>query len=176
MLEEKTHLPAVLQSLGCIAQTAMSVFETRESEIEGFIKRNILECSNVCLLVAWFQQSVICSWFMIISYLKQFFSFASESRRSRKGKLGWQKWTLFTEGPVAIWHVFYPTCFIFNMIFNTTLLAAYPRRDDAVNLSCLSIYQLTVNFNHFRSLGLKHWSRVTCLLKMLTFVLELMAY
>ena len=49
MLEEKTHLPAVLQSLGCIAQTAMSVFETRESEIEGFIKRNILECNNVCL-------------------------------------------------------------------------------------------------------------------------------
>ncbi|XP_059624884.1 sister chromatid cohesion protein PDS5 homolog A isoform X2 [Cornus florida] len=46
MLEEKTHLPAVLQSLGCIAQTAMSVFETRESEIEGFIKRNLLECSN----------------------------------------------------------------------------------------------------------------------------------
>ncbi|KAI8001944.1 Protein C2-DOMAIN ABA-RELATED 11 [Camellia lanceoleosa] len=46
MLEEKTHLPAVLQSLGCIAQTAMSVFETREDEIEGFIKRNILECSN----------------------------------------------------------------------------------------------------------------------------------
>ncbi|XP_057513185.1 sister chromatid cohesion protein PDS5 homolog A-like isoform X2 [Actinidia eriantha] len=46
MLEEKTHLPAVLQSLGCIAQTAMSVFETRESEIEGFIKRNILECNN----------------------------------------------------------------------------------------------------------------------------------
>ncbi|KAL7213803.1 hypothetical protein ACSBR2_016356 [Camellia fascicularis] len=46
MLEEKTHLPAVLQSLGCIAQTAMSVFETREDEIEGFIKRNILDCSN----------------------------------------------------------------------------------------------------------------------------------
>ncbi|GFY91653.1 binding protein [Actinidia rufa] len=46
MLEEKTHLPAVLQSLGCIAQTAMSVYETRESEIEGFIKRNILECNN----------------------------------------------------------------------------------------------------------------------------------
>lgn len=47
MLEEKTHLPAVLQSLGCIAQTAMSVFETRESEIEGFIKRKVLECTNV---------------------------------------------------------------------------------------------------------------------------------
>ncbi|XP_039070317.1 sister chromatid cohesion protein PDS5 homolog B-like isoform X1 [Hibiscus syriacus] len=45
MLEEKTHLPAVLQSLGCIAQTAMPVFETRESEIEEFIKSKILRCS-----------------------------------------------------------------------------------------------------------------------------------
>ncbi|KAH9749940.1 Binding protein [Citrus sinensis] len=47
MLEEKTHLPAVLQSLGCIAQTAMPVFETRESEIEEFIKSKILRCSNI---------------------------------------------------------------------------------------------------------------------------------
>ncbi|XP_022967040.1 sister chromatid cohesion protein PDS5 homolog A-like isoform X1 [Cucurbita maxima] len=48
MLEEKTHLPAVLQSLGCIAQTAMPVFETRENEIEEFIKNQILKCdSNV---------------------------------------------------------------------------------------------------------------------------------
>ncbi|KAK8629893.1 hypothetical protein V6N13_078711 [Hibiscus sabdariffa] len=46
MLEEKTHLPAVLQSLGCIAQTAMPVFETRESEIEEFIKSEILRCRN----------------------------------------------------------------------------------------------------------------------------------
>lgn len=49
MLEEKKHLPAVLQSLGCIAQTAMPVFETRENEIEGFIKRDILQSSHVCL-------------------------------------------------------------------------------------------------------------------------------
>jgi sister-chromatid-cohesion protein PDS5 len=48
MLEEKTHLPAVLQSLGCIAQTAMPVFETRENEIEEFIKSKILERSSVC--------------------------------------------------------------------------------------------------------------------------------
>ncbi|KAK7292494.1 hypothetical protein RIF29_08275 [Crotalaria pallida] len=39
MLEEKTHLPAVLQSLGCIAQTAMPIFETRESEIVEFITK-----------------------------------------------------------------------------------------------------------------------------------------
>jgi hypothetical protein len=49
MLEEKTHLPAVLQSLGCIAETAMPVFETRESEIEDFIVNKILKCSNVWL-------------------------------------------------------------------------------------------------------------------------------
>ncbi|PKI66430.1 hypothetical protein CRG98_013232 [Punica granatum] len=46
MLEEKTHLPAVLQSLGCIAQTAMPVFETRENDIKEFIKSKILSCNN----------------------------------------------------------------------------------------------------------------------------------
>uniref|UniRef100_A0A5B7AN91 Sister chromatid cohesion protein PDS5 B n=2 Tax=Davidia involucrata TaxID=16924 RepID=A0A5B7AN91_DAVIN len=64
MLEEKTHLPAVLQSLGCIAQTAMPIFETRESEIEGFIKRNILECSNKAEDKAkecWDDRSDLCS-------------------------------------------------------------------------------------------------------------------
>jgi len=49
MLEEKTHLPAVLQSLGCIAQTAMPVFETRESEIEAFIINKILKSDSVSL-------------------------------------------------------------------------------------------------------------------------------
>lgn len=47
MLEEKAHLPAVLQSLGCIAQAAMPVFETRESEIVKFIRENILERGHV---------------------------------------------------------------------------------------------------------------------------------
>ncbi|KAF2306079.1 hypothetical protein GH714_011216 [Hevea brasiliensis] len=46
MLEEKRHLPAVLQSLGCIAETAMPVFETRENEIEEFIKSKILKCGS----------------------------------------------------------------------------------------------------------------------------------
>ncbi|KAL2550523.1 hypothetical protein Fot_12053 [Forsythia ovata] len=46
MLEKKLYLPAVLQSLGCIAQTAMPVFETRESDVEGFIRKNILECNH----------------------------------------------------------------------------------------------------------------------------------
>ncbi|XP_044461448.1 sister chromatid cohesion protein PDS5 homolog A isoform X2 [Mangifera indica] len=46
MLEEKTHLPAVLQSLGCIAETATAVFETRETEIVEFIKCKILGFSN----------------------------------------------------------------------------------------------------------------------------------
>ncbi|RDX89521.1 Sister chromatid cohesion protein PDS5-like B, partial [Mucuna pruriens] len=46
MLEEKTHLPAVLQSLGCIAQTAMPVFETRENEIKEFILNKILKIDS----------------------------------------------------------------------------------------------------------------------------------
>ncbi|GFP86982.1 clathrin heavy chain 2 [Phtheirospermum japonicum] len=47
MLEEKSHSPSVLQSLGCIAQAAMPVSETRESEIQKFIKLNILEIEHV---------------------------------------------------------------------------------------------------------------------------------
>ncbi|KAL2532850.1 hypothetical protein Adt_06201 [Abeliophyllum distichum] len=47
MLEEKSHFPDVPQSLGCIAQTAMPVFETRESDVEEFIRKNILECSHI---------------------------------------------------------------------------------------------------------------------------------
>ena len=41
MLDEKAHLPTILQSFGFIAQTAMAVFETRESEIIEFIKSKI---------------------------------------------------------------------------------------------------------------------------------------
>ena len=47
ILEEKTHLPPILQSLGCIAQTAMPVFETRANEIEEFIINKILKNDNV---------------------------------------------------------------------------------------------------------------------------------
>ena len=50
MLKEKKNLPAVLQSLGCIAEIAMPVFETRESEIETFIKREILEQKHVRII------------------------------------------------------------------------------------------------------------------------------
>ncbi|WVZ81535.1 hypothetical protein U9M48_028901 [Paspalum notatum var. saurae] len=44
--EKKVHLPSILQSLGCIAQIAMPIFETREEEIISFITKNILECSD----------------------------------------------------------------------------------------------------------------------------------
>ncbi|XP_062088082.1 sister chromatid cohesion protein PDS5 homolog A [Humulus lupulus] len=63
MLEEKTHLPAVLQSLGCIAQTAMPVFETRESEIEEFIINKILKCNNKTeggTETSWDERSELC--------------------------------------------------------------------------------------------------------------------
>ncbi|XP_073299020.1 sister chromatid cohesion protein PDS5 homolog A-like [Primulina huaijiensis] len=64
MLEDKSHLPAVLQSLGCIAQAAMPVFETREREVEKFVKENILECSQVAGNQAndsWDGRSELCS-------------------------------------------------------------------------------------------------------------------
>ncbi|KAJ6833750.1 sister chromatid cohesion protein PDS5-like protein A [Iris pallida] len=64
MLEERTHLPAILQSLGCIAQSAMPIFETREDEIVGFIKQNVLECSNTggtpTHPIEWNERSELC--------------------------------------------------------------------------------------------------------------------
>ncbi|XP_047317531.1 sister chromatid cohesion protein PDS5 homolog A-like isoform X2 [Impatiens glandulifera] len=62
--EEKTNLPAVLQSLGCIAQAAMSVFETRENEIDVFIKKDILQSSGIegdKLKDHWDDRSEVCS-------------------------------------------------------------------------------------------------------------------
>lgn len=47
MLDDKRHQPAVLQSLGCIAQIAMPVFETRETEIVEFIRSKILKSESV---------------------------------------------------------------------------------------------------------------------------------
>ncbi|TVU11623.1 hypothetical protein EJB05_45218 [Eragrostis curvula] len=44
--EKKVHLPSILQSLGCIAQIAMPIFETREEEIINFITKKILECND----------------------------------------------------------------------------------------------------------------------------------
>lgn len=63
MLEEKSHLPAVLQSLGCIAQAALPVFETREIEVEKFIKENILELGQVTEdeSTCWDDRSGLCS-------------------------------------------------------------------------------------------------------------------
>ncbi|XP_077217250.1 sister chromatid cohesion protein PDS5 homolog A-like isoform X2 [Tasmannia lanceolata] len=63
MLEKKTHLPAVLQSLGCIAQIAMPVFETREHEILEFITSKILERSNDSddnTKTCWHERSELC--------------------------------------------------------------------------------------------------------------------
>ncbi|XP_022142523.1 sister chromatid cohesion protein PDS5 homolog A isoform X2 [Momordica charantia] len=63
MLEERSHLPAVLQSLGCIAQTAMPVFETRENEIEEFIRNNILKCNSEVgdnAKTSWENRSELC--------------------------------------------------------------------------------------------------------------------
>ncbi|KAI3829442.1 hypothetical protein L1987_03566 [Smallanthus sonchifolius] len=65
MLEKKTHLPSVLQSLGCIAQTAMSVFETQETKIQNFIKKDILGCSEKTsdkTKKSWDDRTELCSF------------------------------------------------------------------------------------------------------------------
>ncbi|PKA59812.1 DNA mismatch repair protein MSH6 [Apostasia shenzhenica] len=65
MLEEKTHLLSILQSLGCIAQTAMPVFETREDEIVEFLKKKVLERSDEVSgssdKIEWNERSELCS-------------------------------------------------------------------------------------------------------------------
>ncbi|KAL2634564.1 hypothetical protein R1flu_006043 [Riccia fluitans] len=43
LLDDKPHLPTILQSLGCIAENAMPVFETREDEVVRFVIRNVLK-------------------------------------------------------------------------------------------------------------------------------------
>ncbi|XP_024988327.1 sister chromatid cohesion protein PDS5 homolog B-like isoform X2 [Cynara cardunculus var. scolymus] len=64
MLEKRTHLPTVLQSLGCIAQMAMPVFETQESKIKCFIRKDILRCSQKTgdkAKQSWDDRSELCS-------------------------------------------------------------------------------------------------------------------
>ncbi|XP_051135633.1 sister chromatid cohesion protein PDS5 homolog A-like isoform X2 [Andrographis paniculata] len=63
MLEEKSHLPSILQSLGCIGEVARSVFETRESEVETFIKEKILKLRYISgkETISWDDRSELCS-------------------------------------------------------------------------------------------------------------------
>ncbi|KAL4585339.1 hypothetical protein LXL04_009957 [Taraxacum kok-saghyz] len=64
VLEERTNLPSVLESLGCIAQIAMPVFETQESKIEEFIRKDILSCSHKPgnkAKKSWDNKSEVCS-------------------------------------------------------------------------------------------------------------------
>ncbi|KAK8944554.1 hypothetical protein KSP39_PZI007591 [Platanthera zijinensis] len=69
MLEEKRHLPSILQSLGCIAQITMPVFETREDEIVEFIVKKVLKRSNGILATSenidWNERTEFCSLKML---------------------------------------------------------------------------------------------------------------
>eukprot|EP00252_Welwitschia_mirabilis_P017347 TRINITY_DN3843_c0_g1_i5.p1 TRINITY_DN3843_c0_g1~~TRINITY_DN3843_c0_g1_i5.p1 ORF type:complete len:1350 (+),score=286.92 TRINITY_DN3843_c0_g1_i5:295-4344(+) len=63
MLGTGTHLPAILQSLGCIAQNAMSIFETREGDIINFIynKLFLLNSNSIDLSkTEWEERSENC--------------------------------------------------------------------------------------------------------------------
>ncbi|CAH8388720.1 unnamed protein product [Eruca vesicaria subsp. sativa] len=63
MLDDRRHQPAVLQSLGCIAQIAMPVFETREREIVEFIRSKILKSESEAVddeKLSWDDKSEIC--------------------------------------------------------------------------------------------------------------------
>ncbi|KAG0463842.1 hypothetical protein HPP92_019911 [Vanilla planifolia] len=67
MLEEKRHLPSVLQSLGCIAQIAMPVLRL-EDEIVEFIVKKVLEHSNETASshsIYWDERSELCSLKML---------------------------------------------------------------------------------------------------------------
>ena len=49
MLESGTHLPAILQSLGCITQNAMPVFETREEDVIQFLRDKLFHRTTYAL-------------------------------------------------------------------------------------------------------------------------------
>jgi len=69
MLEDKRYQPAVLQCLGCIAQIAMPVYETRESEVVEFIRSKILKLKSVCISnVLYFAKSHYLSLISQISF------------------------------------------------------------------------------------------------------------
>eukprot|EP01018_Ginkgo_biloba_P037003 Gb_06732 [translate_table: standard] len=63
MLESDDHLSTVLQSLGCIGQIAMPVFETREEDVIHFICRKLLRRSSNPADVSkteWNERSEVC--------------------------------------------------------------------------------------------------------------------
>lgn len=66
--EKKVHLPSILQSLGCIAQIAMPIFETRGEEIINFITKKILDCNDVRLTLFKF----LLSFSILFPFLLQF--------------------------------------------------------------------------------------------------------
>jgi sister-chromatid-cohesion protein PDS5 len=63
MLGSDEHLPTVLQSLGCIAQTAMPIFKTREDDVIKFIWHKLLRKSSILADISetgWHDRSKEC--------------------------------------------------------------------------------------------------------------------
>ncbi|CAM6002717.1 unnamed protein product [Sphagnum balticum] len=67
-LEDSAHLPTVLQSLGCIAQNANPIFETREEEVIKFVVRNVLRRSIEQDLTIVFSEAFLASCFTFQEY------------------------------------------------------------------------------------------------------------
>lgn len=94
LLETGAHLPTVLQSLGCIAQNAMSVFETREEDIVNFLvqdlfRRDVTHVADVKTDVQDVNEATLLKIFGLKTLVKSFLPNKDAQQRQRiKGVFG----------------------------------------------------------------------------------------
>eukprot|EP00250_Pteridium_aquilinum_P017571 c23690_g1_i1 orf=2-3739(-) len=93
--ENNPHLPAVLQSLSCIAERAISIFETQEDDIVRFVVRSLLQKDSdaeVSTLESgdWGSPSKVCQLkiFGLKTLVKSFLPHKQHPRRRLRGLLG----------------------------------------------------------------------------------------
>lgn len=93
--EDNPHLPAVLQSLSCIAETAISIFETQEDDIVRFVVRSLLQKDSVSEVGSsehgdWGSLSKVCQLkiFGLKTLVKSFLPHKQHPRRRLRGLLG----------------------------------------------------------------------------------------
>ncbi|KAI5081142.1 hypothetical protein GOP47_0004325 [Adiantum capillus-veneris] len=92
--EDNPQLPAILQSLGCIAQRAISIFETQEDDIVRFVVRSLLQKDSDTEKTGfesrdWDSSSKVCEpkIFGLKTLVKSFLPLKHHPRRRLRGLL-----------------------------------------------------------------------------------------
>lgn len=93
--ENNPHLPAVLQSLSCIAEIAISIFETQEDDIVRFVVRSLLQKDSDVEVTTtacgdWGNPTKVCQLkiFGLKTLVKSFLPYKQHPRRRLRGLLG----------------------------------------------------------------------------------------